>query len=484
MKNIKLNLFLLLSGMFVVSCNDAIDIIQPGELLPETTFETVEDLQAGLYGAYASIPAEGAIYFTSVFTDEVAKGVGNGGQGTDYLNHILNANSSPSGIWTSNYRAINLATRLIEASAGVTVEEGEEEAFEHIVAQAYAIRAFCHLQLLTYYAKDMKDDSSLGVIKLDFIPTSDSRLPRNTVGEVFELINSDLDYAEANLSATEANVGLFRPIAITALRARIAAYRGDYTQAGQFANTVITSSGVNLSNPVDYKNIFVDLEAGEVLFKLIRNGSNFAQMWSSLEARLGIYLEVNRALFNLVDSPTDVRRGVLTYAGPDNTIHPDYTSLSLSEYLAEDILPVFKYSVSKGVNLCGDIKVIRLSEMYLLRAESKVASDDLAGAAADVFAVRSARNPAATMPVYSNQQEAWADIMKERRVELAFEGHRYIDLKRLGDMAGVQSDRDPRDSSEQNFPQTLSNTDYRYTLPIPFSELTANPGIQQNEGYN
>jgi hypothetical protein len=90
MKNIKLNLFLLLSGMFVVSCNDAIDIIQPGELLPETTFETVDDLQAGLYGAYASIPAEGAIYFTSVFTDEVAKGVGNGGQGTDYLNHILN----------------------------------------------------------------------------------------------------------------------------------------------------------------------------------------------------------------------------------------------------------------------------------------------------------------------------------------------------------------------------------------------------------
>jgi hypothetical protein len=383
----------------------------------------------------------------------------------------------------SNYRAINLATRLIEASAGVAVEEGEEEAFDHIVAQAHAIRAFCHLQLLTYYAKDMKDDSSLGVIKIDFIPSSDSQLPRNTVGEVFELINADLDYAEANLSATEVNPGLFRPMAITALRARIAAYRGNYTQAGQYANTVITTSGVNLSNPVVYKNIFVDLETGEVLFKLIRNGSNFAQLWSSLEVRLGVYLEVNRALFNLVDDPNDVRRGVLTYAGTDNTIHPDYTSLSLADYLAEDILPVYKYSVSKGVNLCGDIKVIRLSEMYLLRAESKVASD-LAGAAADVHAVRVARNPTAPMPTYANQQEAWADILQERRVEFAFEGHRYIDLKRLGNTAGVQSDRDPRDSSEQNFPQTLSNSDYRYTLPIPFSELTANPGIQQNAGYN
>src|SRR5690606_3209719 len=207
-----------------------------------------------------SVPAEGAIYFTSVFTDEVAKGIGNGGQGIAYLNHILNANSSPSGIWTGNYRAINLANRLIEAVPGVVVEEEEEAAVAHIMAQAHALRAFCHLQLLTYYAADMKDNSALGVIKLDFVPTSTDRLPRNTVGEVFELINADLDYADANLSATEINPGLFRPSVITALRARIAAYKGDFAQAGQYANTVITSSGLNLSSPMVYKNMFVDLE--------------------------------------------------------------------------------------------------------------------------------------------------------------------------------------------------------------------------------
>jgi hypothetical protein len=493
MKNIKLNLFLLLSGVFAVSCNDAVDITQPGELYPETTFQNIQDLQTGLYGVYASVPAEGGIYFTSVFTDETAFGRSNGGQGVNYLQHILNAQTSPSGIWSGNYRAINLANRIIAAADGVTVEEGEEEAFEHIVAQAYAIRAFCHLQLMTYYAADMKDNSSLGVIKMDFIPSITDFLPRNTVGEVFELISSDLDYAEANLSATEANRGHFTKNAITALKARMAAYRGNYTQAATYASTVI-SSPVSLASPTVYKNMFIDLEDGEILFKLIRNaanvsGANFYQVWSSVNASPtgSPFLEVNRALFNLVDIPTDVRRGVITYAAVDVTgaqveIHPDYTSLSLADYISQDVLPVYKYPRSKGVHLLGDIKVIRLSEMYLIRAESKVATD-LAGAAADVHAVRVARNPAAAMPVYANQQEAWADILKERRVELAFEGHRYIDMKRLGNLAGVQIDRDPRDSAEQGFPQTLANSDHKYTLPIPISEMNVNPNIQQNLGY-
>jgi len=495
MKNIKLNLFLLLTGMFAVSCNDAIDITQDGELYPETTFETVQDLQTGLYGVYASVPAEGAIYFTSVFTDETAIGRSNGGQGISYLQHIVNAQTSPSGIWSSNYRAINLANRLIEAADGVTVEPGEEEAFNHIVAQAYALRGLCHLQLMSYYATDMKDNNALGVIKLDFIPSITDFLPRNTVGEVFELIESDFNYAEANLSAAETNRGLFTKSAVTALKARMAAYRGNYTQAATYANTVITTSGVNLATPTVYKNMFVDLEDGEILFKLIRNATsindaNFYQVWSSVNASPtgSPFLEVNRALFNLVDIPTDVRRGVLTYTSVDVTgaaveILPDYTSVSFTDYFNQDVLPVYKYARSKGIHLLGDIKVIRLSEMYLIRAESKVTTD-LAGAAADVYAVRVARNPAATMPVYSNQQEAWADIMKERRVELAFEGHRYIDLKRLGNLAGVQIDRDPRDSSEQGYPSTLSNNDYRYTLPIPLAEMDVNPNIQQNPGYS
>ena len=70
-------------------------------------------------------------------------------------------------------------------------------------------------------------------------------------------------------------------------------------------------------------------------------------------------------------------------------------------------------------------------------------------------------------------------------MELAYEGHRYKDLKRLGVAAGVGIDRDPIACNIQGDACTLPSSDYRFTLPIPIIEINANPGIaeQQNPGY-
>src|SRR5687767_2249024 len=110
MKKIKVFLFIVGASLFV-ACNDAIDIVQPSELLPENTYETVGDMQKGLNGAYGAIPGEDQILFTSLFTDEVRLGAANGGQGTDgELAFQLNNNSQgPNDIWVQNYYAINLA---------------------------------------------------------------------------------------------------------------------------------------------------------------------------------------------------------------------------------------------------------------------------------------------------------------------------------------------------------------------------------------
>jgi hypothetical protein len=73
-------------------------------------------------------------------------------------------------------------------------------------------------------------------------------------------------------------------------------------------------------------------------------------------------------------------------------------------------------------------------------------------------------------------------ILDERRLEFLFEGHRWVDLKRMGDRGGRALDRDAR---ECDFLAgcTLANSDYRFTLPIPVSELTANQAAQQNPNY-
>jgi hypothetical protein len=175
-----------------------------------------------------------------------------------------------------------------------------------------------------------------------------------------------------------------------------------------------------------------------------------------------------------------------TNVAPTSIIDPNYTSSP--NLLASDRIAIRKYpgTASSG-NLTNDVKVSRLSEMYLIKAEALIAANDLPGAAAAIKAIRDARanaNRLQPLPVYANATDAWKDVLKERRVELAYEGFRFVDLKRIGALAGESITRDPLECSINGCSLLLS--DYRFALPIPTVESNPNPNIltQQNPGYN
>jgi len=157
--------------------------------------------------------------------------------------------------------------------------------------------------------------------------------------------------------------------------------------------------------------------------------------------------------------------------------------LTSSAPINTDRLVIDKYPGKTSAATRNDLKVFRLSEIYFILAECAVQENNLSQAQTYITQVRSARSYAGALPTptYSTSQIALADILKERRVELALEGHRYIDLKRLANSAGVTMDRNPTDDiiAVTNLP----NGSYKYTLPIPLSEISANPNIQQNPGY-
>lgn len=194
--------------------------------------------------------------------------------------------------------------------------------------------------------------------------------------------------------------------------------------------------------------------------------------------------------------PTDVRRNVIV--APSSVIDPNYATSA--DYRNTDKLIIQKHggtetgSVTAAVTATNgfnnDFKIMRISEMYFIKAEARAAAGDMVGVGSALKSVLDARfGTAQAAPVFANASAAWAGILKERRLELAFEGHRFIDIKRLATLANVTIDRDPADysSSSSNFPAAnptnLPNNSYKFALPIPQDELNANPSIVQNTGY-
>ncbi|MFY7665058.1 RagB/SusD family nutrient uptake outer membrane protein [Flavobacterium sp.] len=485
------------------SCDDAIDIKQEGELTEQALFETSDDLQDFLVGnVYSFVSVDNEIGFTANFTDEIGIGPGNGGQGTELFRYILTpAEGYASSLWLGKYSLINRVNRLIRGATLITVaDEADQQRVNSIIAEARALRAFAYMQLLAFYSPDMTDPDALGVMLLDFVPEVDTKLPRVRNAEIFALIEADLAYAQANLVLPDpVPANQYKYVTqdfINATYARFYLYSGNHTLAKQYAQQAIDQSGLTLTpatpynaanfytagttNP--YRRMWADAAApagrGEILFALSRPtvggggsiGGTF--FFNTTEITGGAFFNMGLNLFNeLNENAGDIRR--LAFVDPTST--------------AEDKI-IDKYPGKTNAPLRNDIKVYRISEMFLILAECAVVENQLATAAGYIKNIRDARSRtgAVALPVYADAQAAWADIVDERRKELCFEGHRYIDLKRLGVLANRAIDRNPSDDILAATPLTLPTTDYRFTLPIPQTEIQGNPNIrsQQNPGYN
>lgn len=493
MKKIK-NIFLAIGSLLLVSsCSDALDIVQPGEIYRADAFKTVTDLRNYLNGdIYSRVNNTEEIGFTTVFTDEVGIGPSNGGQDKELHRYQLNANSDePTALWSNHYNVINRVNRLLEfADLVVTTTPTDIAAKNAVLAEARALRAYSYIQLVSFFSVDPANPNALGVI----LSTTPDRYdlfkdrPRVKNQLIYDLIESDFLFAETNLAATATVYTRVTQKFIAAARARMYLYRKDYVKAKQYA-TLATGA---LSTANTYFGMWSDTAQGECIFAASRPSvgtwSNIGSTWyfNVTSATGGAFLDMGRNLFNLYNQfPNDVRTAI--WIDATAVINPNYAADI--NYVSNDILPINKYPGKPNQQLRNDLKIFRNSEMVLILAECEVgsATPNLAAAATLVRSIRTARTfalPLPALPVYANAQAAWADILLERRKELAYEGHRYLDIKRLAALAGNQGiTRDNTDDDILDQPLTLALSDYRFTLPIPQLEVAGNVSIQQNPGY-
>lgn len=452
------------------SCSDQLDRFPKDSLVEETAYKTVSDLQAGLAGALGNYDFNTVITFNSIFTDNTRLGKDNGGQLTPLHQQTLDPGSGDQGLWNNRYRVINNINRLFAAAESITPASTEQSVYNNVLAQAYAFRAFAHYDLLLYYGLDMTNNASPGVPYMDYV-SPNATPARNTTGEVLEGIQADLDRALALFPAGTTDINFATPNFVTFLRARIALETGDNQGAIGYCNTLIAQ--YPLANQLQYYNMFnEDADVTEVIYKYDNvEGANYGINFIWNFSGQGPKYEISHSLYDMVEDD-DIRKAVML----DPVSNP-----------ANDLLIVGKYPINADTKAINDFKAMRISEIYLIRAEAYAKTTQFGLAAADVLAVQTARR--ATPPnaiLYNNLLEAINGIIAEKRIELCFEGHRYIDIKRVKSITNVGIERGsvPGDCGG-SYPCSLPATSYKFTFPIPTGELNGNPVIrgEQAPGY-
>jgi len=504
-------------ALTATSCSEELmETYAPGSLVEETAIQNVNDLQLFLNNTYNGLGSRSEAEFVSIFTDEVGIGFENGGQGIndDYVFFLNPLSSGPNSLWATNYFTIARTNRILDLAAKLTpTTTADIEKLSKIKAEALTLRAYCHLRILAYFTPNMKDDSALaGIISNRIYTIDDNDYPRNTNGEFYAFIHKDLNDAIAlydSVTPTAFSSIYASKIFAQGLKARAYSYKGDYVNAETWANTVM-ASGLTLSNYATYPSVFhseSNSVSTEVIFKLKRTatqndqGTNLHNAWynGAPSAAGAPWYEVSRALFNSL-STNDTR--YRTLVSPNSTIDPGYATAA--DVRTSDKLLINKHGgslVAGGAPWAGtatnannnDFKIMRLAEMYLIKAEARVSAGDLPGAAATLKTLRDNRfNPAQTLPglpALGTATVAWKAILDERRKEFALEGYRFIDIKRLGVLANSGIDRHPADyqSTTANYPagnpSNLPLNSYKWALPIPVAETNVNTQVQQNIGY-
>ncbi|NAW52032.1 RagB/SusD family nutrient uptake outer membrane protein [Elizabethkingia argentiflava] len=499
----------------MISCRDAIDIVQPGEMTDENTFRDISDLNFYLNGIYNTVDPRNEIYISAVLSDELKPGKSSGGQ--EFKQHRFFFDSSDdfsADTWLAYQKVINRVNRMLEVAKKINPSKDQVK-YNQIIGQARALRAFAYLQLETYYSEDMKNDNALGVILFKQVPSMYEKLPRSKNIDIYALMEEDLNFAYVNVQDKGVNQYYIDKSVVNAIRARFYLYRGKYDLAQKYAEEVVKTSGLTLTKatPISlvmdnkilsigskpwqtafyannsfnpYRQMWGDINRGEVIFSLARpvysTKTSINELFNTNASDItGSPMWFwGRNLYNIfVNLPGDIRK--YAYVDPTSIPKEGYTKLQNTR---EDQLVIDKYPGKSNAAIKNDFKIFRLSEMYFILAEAAIEQGDLIKAAQYIKEVRDARNykGAVARPSYSNKKEALQDLLLERRVELALEGHRYIDLKRLGNAAGVTMDRNPTDDIVEV--GNLPNASYKYTFPIPNKEIQGNKNLVQNKGYS
>jgi len=472
-------------GLF--SCEKTLDVQPTNQVDASTSIKTPADAQIMINGIMRSMSSSD-YYGRNFILYGDAKGgdmtIPSQGRGNDALytfNHSASSGSY-SGFWSQIYFSLLQVNNLLQNIG--QLETGGATGYGSYKGQALTLRAIMYFDLVRLYGKTYDlDKNAFGIPNITTPLNSSAQPLRSTVNENYTQILSDLKAAAPLLGKTKSN-GFVNYYGNLAMQARVYLYMKDYANALKAAEEIITSNVYTLYSNAAWVDSWKLQYGSESIFEIgvyplegdlgaNSIGAYHRKKGDGGSTILGWFIASDYFLNRLKEDAADVRWGVMNTDEISTTANP--RKGALYKYSGSILLAGDGKSTSTAVNL----KVIRLSEIYLIAAEAALPTD-ATKAATYLNAIRKrapnlASATAATVTVDM--------ILDERSKELYGEGQRFFDMIRLN--KSITFNDEIIGISVATRPKTIDRTFYKTLLPISQTEINANPGMQaqQNPMY-
>ena len=445
---------LLFFCLIATRCSDVlepepIDLLTDDVVLNEA--KDVPNVEIGLYSAFRPI-----IPSMVIAGDCTADNLIHNGTFSQYRElgnkQITSANASVSGLWASIYNTIYIANFILERLP--TVPGVPKAVNDRVTGTAHFLRGYAYFAALTSFGGvPLVTSTSIEVNR---------NISRATDTVIRDFILSEYTEALGQLPTSPTSVAFAGEFAVQAALAKYYLYLGDWANAELYTTQVINSNEYTLEP--NFADLVLQDFTDEAIFEV---GYTLADDPGT---------SANTGLNNLFLG----RREII----PSNPLVVALASAESGDRFSSIVFDVnllngsdngwsaAKYGTADQDN--NNVVVMRLAEMYLIRAEARANQNKISGANSAQSDLNTLRTRASAPLIGSvSQSQMLRLIEEERRYELAFEGHRWYDLVRTGRAKEVMSAFSP-------------NWKDAYEIwPIPQRELANNPALagNQNPGY-
>jgi len=443
-----LYLFLLLASLN--SCKKFLEVQPQDSIADDLTIVDKASAQTALRGVYRALSADN--YYGSSFPSvgylqgDNIQWTGSQSIVQQFIDHKVKAdNATVAGIWSAIYATINRANYVIDRVPPLVDATLSDADRAQLTGEAYFIRGLAYFDLARTW----------GGVQLVLTPTlsatDKTNIRRSSLQETYAQVLADLTKAASLLTLpTAQNPVRANRESAWALLSRFYLYNGNWAEAENYAGKVISNT-TNYQLLKPYNSFFQPSSAvatKESVFEIAYSATYpnaHRNQWQPPANGGTRQIAPNDALVNLLNDPAT--------GGTRNAL------------IAKTSAGLWYGNLYYRSPASDPAYVLRIAELYLIRAEARAQQGKLAEGLADLISVRDRAGLVASAA--SSKEALLLAIENERRLEFALEPHRWFDLVRTGRAAAVLGVTDAN----------------KYVLPVPAVELLADKALTQNPGY-